>query len=76
MQYPFPAEIKQLVTAQLATGKYSSENEVLLDALRTLKDYNESVADIQTGIADEAARRMSPLRLVDADIRQKLGFTK
>ncbi len=76
MQYPFPAEIGQLVTAQLATGKYSSENEVLLHALRTLKDYDESVADIQEGIADEAAGRMRPLRVVDSDLRQKLGFTK
>ena len=79
MQYAFPPEIGQLVTAQLATGKYSSENEVLLHALRALRaleDYNESVADIQAGIADEAAGRMRPLHVVDSDIRQKLGFTK
>jgi hypothetical protein len=50
MQHPFPAEIGQLVTAQLATGKYSSENEVLLHALRTLQDYNDSVVDMQDGI--------------------------
>jgi Arc/MetJ-type ribon-helix-helix transcriptional regulator len=76
MQYPFPPEIEQLVTAQLATGKYSSENEVLMHALRTLTDYDESVADIQEGIADEAAGRMRPLCVVDSDLRQKLGFTK
>ncbi len=76
MQYPFPAEIEQLVTAQMATGKYSTENDVLLHALRTLQDYNESVADIQLGIADEAAGRMRSLHLVDSDIRQKLGFIK
>ena len=76
MQYPFPAEIGQLVTAQLATGKYSSENEVLLHALRTLQDYNESVVDIQDGIADEAAGRVRPLREADSDIRQKLGFIR
>ena len=76
MPYPFPADIEQLVTAQMATGKYSSENEVLLHALRTLQDYNESVADIQEGIADEAAGRMRPLHVVASDMRQKLGFTK
>ncbi len=76
MQYPFPAEIEQLVTAQMATGKYSTENDVLLHALRTLQDYNESVADIQLGIVDEAAGRMRSLHLVDSDIRQKLGFIK
>lgn len=76
MQYQFPANIKQLVTAQLATGKYSSENDVLFHALRTLKEYNESVADIEDGIADEVAGRTRPLHEVDADIRQKLGFIK
>jgi hypothetical protein len=76
MQYPFPAEIEQLVTAQMASGKYPSENDVLLHALRTLKDFNESVADIQDGIADEAAGRMRPLREVDTDMRQQLGFSK
>jgi len=76
MQYPFPPEIGQLVTAQMATGKYSSENEVLLHALRTLQDYNESVADIQVGIADEAAGRMRPLRVVESEIREKLGFNQ
>jgi len=73
MQYPFPPEIGQLVTAQMATGKYSSENEVLLHALQ---DYNESVADIQVGIADEAAGRMRPLRVVESEIREKLGFNQ
>ncbi len=76
MQYQFPTEIKQLVTAQMATGRYSNENDVLLHALHTLQDYNESVADIEEGIADEAAGRMRPLREVDRDIRQQLGFTK
>lgn len=74
MQYPFPAEIDELVSAQLATGKYSTENDVLLHALRTLKDYNESIADIQEGIADEAAGRMRPLHEVDVDVQKKLGF--
>jgi len=76
MQYPFPPEIEQLVTAQLATGKYSSENDVLMHALRSLTNYDESVADIQQGIADEAAGRIRPLQVVDLEIRQKLGFTK
>lgn len=76
MQYQFPAEIEQLVTTQMATGKYSTENDVLLHALRTLKDHNEAVADIQEGIADEAAGRMRPLREVDADIRRQLGFAQ
>ncbi len=76
MQYQFPAEIEQLVTAQMATGKYTSENDVLLHALHALKDYSESVADIEEGIADETGGRMQPLRAVESAIRQKLGFTK
>ena len=37
-----------------------------MHALRTLQDDNESVADIEGGIADEAAGRMRPLLEVDS----------
>ena len=67
--YQFPAETEQLVTAHLATGHCSSVNHVFLHALRTLKDYSEPVADIEDGIADEAAGRMRLLSDEDTDIR-------
>ncbi len=37
MSYPFPPELQQLVQESLATGNYQSEDEVLLDAVRLLR---------------------------------------
>ena len=74
MSYDLSEPIRTLVNERLATGKYASEDEVLLCALQTLREYDESVADIQDGIDDEAAGRLRPLREVDAEIRRNLGF--
>ena len=76
MPHDFSTTLKDLIDQQLATGKYSDEEDVLLHALHALQDYNESVADIQEGMNDEAAGRLRPLDEVDSDIRQKLGFNK
>ena len=36
MSYSFPSELRQLVREELATGVYSSEDELLLRAVRLL----------------------------------------
>ena len=74
MSQVLTTEIQTLIATQMATGRYASEEALLLRALRTLADYDEAVADIQEGIRDEAAGRMRPLDEVDAEIRQRLGF--
>ena len=38
MAYPFPPDVQQLVQEQLATGRYGSEDEVILEALELLRD--------------------------------------
>ena len=76
MVYEFSEPIKALVDERLATGKYASEDEVLLRALLTLREDDVAVADIQEGMDDEAAGRLCPLRDADAEIRRNLGFTK
>ncbi len=38
MSHSFPPELQQLVSDQLATGDYSSEDEVLLAGVRLLAD--------------------------------------
>jgi Arc/MetJ-type ribon-helix-helix transcriptional regulator len=60
MNYPFPATIRQLVEERLESGRYTSEDEVLLSALQSLREYDEAVADIQEGLDDEAAGRVRP----------------
>jgi Arc/MetJ-type ribon-helix-helix transcriptional regulator len=44
MSYVFPPEIQQLVRAELATGNYASEDEVLLTAMRLLRHSEEDLA--------------------------------
>jgi hypothetical protein len=69
-------EIRTLVAERLATGKYATENDVLLQALHRLREYDDTVADVQEGIDDEAAGRIRPLTEADAEIRRNLGFAK
>ena len=51
MTYQFPSDVEELVQKQLATGEYVSEDEVLLDALRTLDAERQEWAAIQVGLA-------------------------
>ena len=37
MSYPFPPELQQLLHEGLAAGNYQSEDEILLEALRLLR---------------------------------------
>ena len=74
MIYPFPDTIRQLLDERLASGRYASEDEVLVQALQSLKEYDEVVADIQEGLEDEAAGRVRPLREFDTELRRTLGF--
>jgi antitoxin ParD1/3/4 len=38
MAHVFPPDLERLVQQELATGKYKSEDEVLLEAMRLLRD--------------------------------------
>jgi predicted transcriptional regulator len=73
MSYAFPAEIKQLIDQNLATGLYTSEEHVLQAALHVLSDYNATVADIRQGMVDYEQGRGVPLAEAMADIRGQLG---
>lgn len=76
MMHEIPAQLQTLIDQKMATGQYATQEELLVEALHALDDYEEAVIDIQQGIEDEAAGRMRPLDQVDADIRQKLGFSE
>jgi predicted transcriptional regulator len=76
MSYAFPPEIKQLIDQNMATGLYSSEEDLLQAALHVLSDYNATVADIRQGIADYEQGRGVPLAEAMADIRRQLGVSQ
>lgn len=71
MPYPFPPELERLVRQQLATGAYTSEEDVLLAAMHALRDRAEAMAGIQEGLADLDAGRVRSLGDVDAELRKK-----
>jgi predicted transcriptional regulator len=71
MPYLFPPMLEQLVREELASGEYGSEDDVLLEAMRSLRERNETIAAIREGLADTEAGRVFPLEEVDAEMREK-----
>jgi hypothetical protein len=73
MSYAFPPEIQHLVEQNLATGKYSTENEVLQAALLALSDYHATIADVRQGMVDYEQGLGEPLAGAVAEVRRQLG---
>jgi putative addiction module CopG family antidote len=71
MAYQIPVDVEEQIQEQLATGGYSSQDDVLREALRALRWRNQEVAAIQEGIEDMEAGRVKPLREFDRDFRQR-----
>ncbi|HLW64763.1 MAG TPA: hypothetical protein VKS79_05535 [Gemmataceae bacterium] len=46
MQYPFPADLQVMIGERMKTGFYSSEDELLRDALRALAEEEEDLAAV------------------------------
>jgi Arc/MetJ-type ribon-helix-helix transcriptional regulator len=72
MSYAFPPDIKQLIDQNLATGIYSSEDDVLQAALHVLSDYNSTIGDIRQGMSDVEAGKGEPLAQVFDEIRRQV----
>ncbi|HEX5472820.1 MAG TPA: hypothetical protein VFW73_13095 [Lacipirellulaceae bacterium] len=73
MSYAFPPEIKLLIEQNLATGMYSSEEDVLQAALHSLSEYHATITDIRQGVSDYQRGLGEPLAKAMADIRQQLN---
>ena len=82
MVYHFPPDVEKLVRDHMATGAYTSEDEVLREALRAFgefvhspedvdEEYRQTVAAVQEGLADAEAGRMRPLRDIIDEARGK-----
>jgi putative addiction module CopG family antidote len=62
------------IQRQLATGCYSSPDEVLRNALAALRLQNAELAALQEGIDDMEAGRVMPLREFDREFRRRNGL--
>ena len=76
MSYPFPPVLDRLVREELATGVYSSEDDVLVEAMQALRDRDETIAGIREGLSDLDAGRVRLLGDVDAELRTKHGIAR
>jgi Arc/MetJ-type ribon-helix-helix transcriptional regulator len=76
MAYLFPPQLGRLIQEELATGAYSSEDDVLIEVLQALRDRDESLAGIREGIADLDARRVRRLNVADDELRTKHGISR
>lgn len=71
MPYSFPPEIDRLLQDRLSSGLYSSEDEVLLEAMLALRDRDATVAAVREGIADMEAGRVMTIEEADAEMRRR-----
>lgn len=72
MQIELPAELLPFVEQEYATGRYSTREEVVVQALRWFRDERqEAVAGISQGMDDVAAGRTQPLSEAFADLRKE-----
>jgi len=77
MQINLPPELEPFVEQEFATGRYSSREEIVVQALRWLyEERQEAVAGIKQGLDDVAAGRTQPVQDAFADIRKEFGVSE
>ena len=70
MHYSFP-QTRELVAARLASGRYSTEDELLRDALRALEEEDEDLTAVRDAIAEWlAGDRGTPLAEAFDEVRR------
>ncbi len=66
--------IDELVEERLATGRYRSREEVLLNALRQLANHEQLLADLEAAAEDEAAGRLRDADEVMAEMAARFNL--
>lgn len=75
MHFDLPPELEPFVEQEFATGRYANREEVVLQAVRWLREEREAaVAGIKRGLEDAAAGRAQPVADAFADIRKEFGI--
>jgi putative addiction module CopG family antidote len=77
MQIDLPAEFEPFIEQEFATGRYATREEIVVQALRWLRDERHDAGlGIQQGLDDAAAGRTEPITTAFDDIRKELGAPK
>jgi putative addiction module CopG family antidote len=74
MSIDIAPDVLNAIQRQLATGSYSSPDELLREALAALESRDAEVLAIQEGIDDMEAGRVTPLRDFDREFRRRNGL--
>ncbi len=64
-------QIDALIGERLASGRYQSREDVLLEALQSLSEREQTLADIERGLSDEANDRVRDAATAFAELRSK-----
>ena len=56
MSYPFPQELHELVQEGMAMGSYASEDEVLLEAMRILRERDSREKEFRSQLQTRIGR--------------------
>lgn len=77
MAYQFPPDVQERLMEWMASGKYSSEDDVLRDALRALSDEEQDFAAVEEALADlDRGDPGVPLGQAFDELRAKHGFPR
>lgn len=77
MNLDLPENLDAFVKAQIRSGRFASEQDVMAEAVRTLKsrlNQADTVAAIRQGIADVDAGRTRPWEEALAEVRRDLNL--
>ena len=73
MPQTLPEDLQEFVNHELASGRYQSTQELLVEGLRLLqRDRAEAVEGIRAGLRDLEAGRFQPLDEAFDDLRREL----
>lgn len=76
MTIEIPADLQLFVREQLRLGCFSTEQQLVTEALQLLKaERDESLEGIRQGLVDVAAGRVQPLGEAFADIRREFNLS-
>ena len=77
MQIDLPSELEPFVEQEFATGRYATREEVVVQALRWLREERQdAVLGIKQGLDDVATGRTQPVAEAFADIRKEFGVSE
>jgi putative addiction module CopG family antidote len=72
LQYQFPEDLQAMLGEQMKAGAYSSEDDLLRDALRALAEEEEDMAAVQDALQDwRAGDQGMPMDAAFAAVRDR-----